>query len=94
MRVKVVDNYGVEPFTVALKRVDGEWLGQFTLHVPGQYQLQVGNIRKSFEVIAHRDLSFGVEFGLTALLVLLAFGGAIAWTLKRKRLRAEKAGSF
>lgn len=78
---------------VPLRKEKGFLIGELSLAVPGDYQIQVGSLRKEFRVYPNEDLSFGIEFGGLAMSVLIVLGALIRWEQIRKKKKKE-AGSF
>lgn len=84
---------GVEAFDVPLRR-DGDQLeGQFILSFPGRYELQLGDLRRTIEVDAQRDLSFQQEFGLFSVVVIILVGGMLLWLRRKKSTAGSVSGS-
>ena len=74
---------GAETFDVtALGNV-----AQFSVSIPGVYEIVADETRETITVAPQRDLDFSSEFGIFSLAVLLLVGGMLVWLRKR-------AGSF
>lgn len=83
------------PVELVLELADtGEWMKEFTVMLPGDYQIQFGHETRTLHVEPQKFLEFGREFGIFSGAVVLLVGGMILWLCKRKRsIRVDSAGS-
>lgn len=79
-------------FEVPLKMRNGHQIAQFTLDVPGSYEIKAGQTTRTITVGPQVDLDFHVEFGLTVVLVLGALLWVLLWAKKKKTGHATKRG--
>ncbi len=87
LTVSPVEKKNGEPFEVKWKETSGTSKhAEFVLMVPGDYLIRVGSETEKLNVELQRDLSFLIEFGLLASLVLFFLAGIIIWTKKKKSL--------
>lgn len=70
---------------IPLERMpSGEWRKEFTLSLPGDYVVHLGDEMRTVHVDAQEYLSFGREFGLFSGSVLILVGGMLLWLWKSK----------
>lgn len=72
----------------------GEWRKEFTLMLPGDYQVKLGTQSKVIHVTKQQFMNFGLEFGIFSTAVVLLVGGMLIWLRKNtQKNNAAKAGS-
>lgn len=76
---------GATDFVAPVKRVSAEaGVVELALELPGTYATLLPSNNVTFDVHQRTDLSFGVEFGIFFVAVILLVGGMLAWLNKRK----------
>lgn len=85
LQVEAVGASTVSPFRVYFADgKDGLFRAEFTIATPGHYRLRQESRVADVQIIPQRYLSFGEEFGLFALVVILVVGGMLQWLSRRK----------
>ncbi len=86
-----MEKKGVEAFMIEATQVNGQWVAQFMISMPGKYRLSSSRFDEEINVLPKAELRFFAEFGIFSILIFTALGGIALWLYPKIKNTEKRA---